>query len=114
MNMANISEKIKEWYALSCNGQKYYGIILTSEVYKQLELLFTDNLILHDNEQWLTSIYGLKILVYDELCNKYNTDCFCVDEPTYYQICEGKYYNDIGKRISEVLDKVEAKIRNEN
>ena len=59
------------------------------------------------------SIYGLKILVYDELCNKYNIDCFCVDEPTYYQICEGKYYNDIGKQISEVLDKVEAKICNE-
>lgn len=86
----NIVDKIKEWYALSESGQKYYGIILTSEVYNQLKILFTDNLMLHNNEQWLASIYGLKILVYDELCNKYNTDCFCVDEPTYYQICRAK------------------------
>ena len=107
MNMANISEKIREWYALSCNGQKYYGIILTSEVYDQLKILFTDNLMLHNNEQWLASIYGLKILVFDELCKKYNVNCLCVDEPTFYAMCEGKAYTDLGKEIAEALEKIE-------
>lgn len=109
----NIVDKIKEWYALSKSGQKYYGIILTSEVYRQLLVLFSDDVITYSDKNWLTSIYGLKVLIYDELCNKCNVDCFCVDEETYYQICEGKYYNEVGKQISECLDKTEAYIYNE-
>lgn len=109
----NIIDKMKEWYALSESGQKYYGIILTSEVYRQLLVLFSDDVITYSDKNWLASIYGLKVLIYDELCNKCNVDCFCVDEETYYQICEGKYYNEVGKQISECLDKTEAYIYNE-
>ena len=110
----NILDNIKEWYKLSLyNCQKYYGIILTSEVYRQLIVLFSDDVITYSDKNWLASIYGLKVLIYDELCNKCNVDCFCVDEETYYQICEGKYYNEVGKQISECLDKTEAYICNE-
>ena len=107
----NILDKIKEWYKLSLyNCQKYYGIILTSDTYRQLQCLLTDDIIVFKEEQYLCSLYGLKILVFDELCRKYNIDCLCVDEPTFYAMCEGKRYTEEGYRIAEVLNKLEDEL----
>ena len=105
----NILDEIKEWYKLSLyNCQKYYGIILTSDTYRQLQCLLVDDIIVFKEEQYICSLYGLKILVFDELCKKYNINCLCVDEPTFYAMCEGKRYTDAGKKITEALDKVEG------
>ncbi len=107
----NILDKIKEWYKLSLyNCQKYYGIILTSDTYRQLQCLLTDDIIVFKEEQYLCGLYGLKILVFDELCKKYNMDCLCVDEPTFYAMCKSKEYTEIGKKVSQVLDKLQDKI----
>lgn len=72
--------------------------------------MLTDDIIVFKEEQCLCSLYGLKILVFDELCKKYNTDCLCVDEPTFYAMCKGKEYTKIGKKTSQVLDKLQDKI----
>jgi hypothetical protein len=104
----NILDNIKEWYKLSLyNCQKYYGIILTSDTYRQLQCLLSNDIILSSTEKHICSLYGLKILVFDELCKKYNVNCLCVDEPTFYAICEGKAYTDSGKKVAEALEKIE-------
>lgn len=104
----NILDNIKEWYKLSLyNCQKYYGIILTSDTYRQLQCLLSDDIILSSTEKHICSLYGLKILVFDELCKKYNINCLCVDEPTFYAMCKGKTYTDLGKEIAEALEKIE-------
>lgn len=104
----NILDNIKEWYKLSLyNCQKYYGIILTSDIYRQLQCLLNNDIILSSTEKHICSLYGLKILVFDELCKKYNVNCLCVDEPTFYAMCEGKAYADSDKKIVEALEKIE-------
>ena len=96
-----VRDNIKEYYIQSLkNRQKYYGIILTSQVYHQLQYEFMDEIILYKDNS-LISIYGMPILVFDELCKKYDFDCLCVDEPTFYAMCQGKEYTEIGKKIAQ-------------
>ena len=84
----NILDNIKEWYKLSLyNCQKYYGIILTSDTYRQLQCLLSNDIILSSTEKHICSLYGLKILVFDEYCKYNNIVCQIVDEPTYHWLC---------------------------
>lgn len=103
-----VIDDIKNYYIQSLkNRQKYYGIILTSQLYHEIQYYFCKDIICYkDND--LKSIYGMPILVFDELCEKYDFDCLCVDKPTFYAMCQGKEYTEIGKKVAQELDKLES------
>lgn len=89
-------EEFREWVtALKYNEpfRDYYGVVMRSDVYYNLK---TDIPIVcyassspYDYKPVLdyASIYGLRILVFDEYCEYNDIVCQIVDKPTYYRLC---------------------------
>lgn len=110
-NDLTLDDFIKFYKKVQIEEPHWYGIIMTSYLYESLQSEL--DLIVTYSFDYLVSLYGLHVLIFDEYCNAYNIQCAVVDENTYYEMCKGKEYTEMGKKISQVLDKLQDKI-NEN
>jgi hypothetical protein len=89
-------EEFREWVtSLKYNEpfRDYYGVIMRSDVYYNLKAdipivcyafpsPYDYRLVLD-----YTSVYGLRVLVFDEYCEYNDIVCQIVDEPTYHRLC---------------------------
>ena len=107
-NDLTLDDFIKFYKKVLIEKPHWYGIVMTNYLYESLQSEL--DLIVTYSFDYLISLYGLHILVFDEYCNAHNIQCAFVDENTYYAMCKGKEYTEIGKEISQVLDKVQDKI----
>ena len=89
-------EEFREWVtALKYNEpfRDYYGVVMRSDMYYNLKagipIVCYTSPSLYDYKPVLDymSVYGLRVLVFDEYCKYNDIVCQIVDEPTYHWLC---------------------------
>lgn len=107
-NDLTLDDFIKFYKKVQIEKPHWYGIVMTNYLYESLQSEL--DLIVDYSFNYLVNLCGLHVLVFDEYCNAYNIQYAFVDKNTYYEMCKGKEYTEIGKKTSQVLDKLQDKI----
>jgi len=80
-------EEFREWVtSLKYNEpfRDYYGVVMRSDVYYNLKADIPVVCHALSSSFDYTSVYGLRVLVFDEYCKYNDIVCQIVDEPTYH------------------------------
>ena len=103
-NDLTLNDFIKFYKKVQIEEPHWYGIVMTSYLYESLQSEL--NLIVTYSFDYLVSLYGLHVLIFDEYCNAYNIQCAVVDENTYYEMCKVKNIRYCGAKMKGIDDEI--------
>ena len=99
-NDLTLDDFIKFYKKVQIEEPHWYGVVMTSYLYASLQAEL--NLIVTYSFDYLVSLYGLHVLIFDEYCNAYNIQCAVVDENTYYEMCKVKNIQNCGVKMKGI------------
>lgn len=99
-NDLTLDDFIKFYKKVQIEESHWYGVVMTSYLYALLQSEL--DLIVTYSFDYLVSLCGLHVLVFDEYCNAHNIQCDVVDENTYYEMYKVKNMRHCGAKMKGI------------